>query len=91
MTNKYIFSKTRVLIFLLVAAIVGVSFLFADVVKKPDTKRFSSLKANDMEGMIEEGYNAAKLMIPDILKLISVKPKRKTKSPFNQGEGVKVI
>ena len=33
MTNKYIFSKTRVLIFLLVAAIVGVSFLFADTIE----------------------------------------------------------
>ncbi len=66
-------------------------YMFADIVIKPDTKRFSSLKANDMEGMIEEGYKAAKLMIPDILKLISIKPKRKTKSPFNQGEGVKVI
>ena len=66
-------------------------YMCADVVIKPETKRFSSLKAGDLETMVEEGYNATKLVVQDILKLISVKPKRKRRSQFKQGEDVEVI
>lgn len=66
-------------------------YMFADLVIKPDTKRFKSTKATGMNDMIEEGYTAAKLVIPDILKMISVKPKRKNKTPFDRGEDVDVI
>lgn len=66
-------------------------YMFADIVIKPDTKRFSSTKPKGMEEMIEEGYTAAKLLMPDILKIISVKPKRKSKTPFKRGDGVEVI
>ena len=66
-------------------------YVYSDVVIKPDTKRFSSTKATGFDEMIEEGYSATKLMLDDIIKIISVKPKRKTKSPFKRGEGVEVI
>ncbi len=66
-------------------------YIYADMVIRPDTKRFKSTKAEGLDEMIEEGYVATKLMIPDILKLISKKPKRKNKKIFVQGEGVQVI
>ncbi len=66
-------------------------YINADIVVKPDTKRFKSTKAEGVDEMIQEGYIATKLIIPDLLKMISVKPKRKKKSQFNLGEGVQVI
>ena len=33
MTNKYVFSKVRFLIFLFVMALLGISFLFADTLE----------------------------------------------------------
>lgn len=66
-------------------------YMHADLVIKPDTKRFSSTKAKGAEEMIEEGYVATKLMMPDILKIISIKPKKKSKAPFKRGDGVEVI
>ncbi len=63
----------------------------ADIVVKPDTKRFKSTKAKGIDEMVEEGYAAAKAVIPDILKLISQKPNKKQKRTFKQGEDVKVI
>ena len=66
-------------------------YIYADIVVKPDTKRFKSTKAEGVDEMIQEGYIATKLIIPDLLKMISVKPKRKKKSQFNLGEGVQVI
>ena len=66
-------------------------YIHADMVVKPDTKRFKSTKAEGIDEMIEEGYIATKLLIPDLLKMISVKPKRKKNNRFKPGEGVQVI
>ncbi len=66
-------------------------YLHADLVIKPDTKRFKSTSPEGKEEMIEEGYNETKLLIPEILKIISIKPKRKSKTPFKRGGGVEVI
>lgn len=49
----------------------------ADVLIKPDTKRFKSTKLEGGEEMIEEGYIATKAVIPEILELLNTKIKRK--------------
>ncbi len=58
-------------------------YINADIVIQPDTKRFKSTKVEGMDEMIEEGYIATKERIPEILRLISKRPKRK-KSCYNE-------
>ena len=58
-------------------------YINADIVIQPDTKRFKSTKVEGMDEMIEEGSIATKERIPEILRLISKRPKRK-KSCYNE-------
>lgn len=58
-------------------------YINADIVIQPDTKRFKSTKVEGANEMIEEGYVATKERIPEILRLISKKPKNKH-SCYNQ-------
>ncbi len=58
-------------------------YINADIVIQPDTKRFKSTKVEGMDEMIEEGYIATKERIPEILRLISKRPKRR-KSCYNE-------
>lgn len=48
----------------------------SDIIITPDTKRFSSLKIEQPEELIEAGYIAAKSMIPEIQKLFTGKLKK---------------
>lgn len=52
---------------------------YADIVIKPNLKRFSSTKLESIDIMIEEGYNAIMQNKDDILNLTKKKPKRKIK------------
>jgi NTE family protein len=56
-------------------------YLYADVLLKPDTKRFRSTKKEGFEEMIEEGYKAAMENMDKIKALFKTKPlgKRKRK------------
>lgn len=56
---------------------VVVGYLNADVVIKPETKRFKSTSANGFMDMIEEGYKATIDVMPEILSIFSKKPLRK--------------
>ncbi len=58
-------------------------YINADIVIQPDTKRFKSTKIEGAEDMIEEGYVAVKERLPEIMRLISKKP-RKKKSCYNE-------
>ena len=44
-------------------------YLNADIIVKPDLKRFSAKKVAGMQEMIEEGYMATKAMMPKIKEL----------------------
>jgi NTE family protein len=44
-------------------------YLNADIIIKPDLKRFSARKTDGMKDMIEEGYIATKVMMPQIKEL----------------------
>ena len=44
-------------------------YLNADIIVKPDLKRFSAKKVAGMQEMIEEGYLATKAMMPKIKEL----------------------
>ncbi len=46
-------------------------YLNADVMIKPDLKRFSATKTDGMLEMIEEGYTATKALLPEINKLFN--------------------
>ncbi len=52
-------------------------YLNADIMIKPDLKRFSASKTTGLEEMIEEGYIATKAMMPQIKELFR---RKKTKS-----------
>lgn len=52
-------------------------YVNADIVLKPETKRFSSTKTEGYLDMIEEGYREAINKMPDILKLFAQKPIKK--------------
>ena len=65
-------------------------YIHADIVVKPDTKRFKSTKAEGLDELIEEGYIATKLLIPDLMKMISARPRGRRRG-FKPGEGVEVI
>lgn len=51
----------------------------SDIVVRPDLKKYSSLKVEGKEEMIEEGYNATIVLMPEIQKLFMGKYKRKFK------------
>lgn len=56
----------------------NLGYSYADVVIKPDLKRFSSMKfgGDQSTEMMEEGYKAAKAAIPEIMRIINEnKPK----------------
>ncbi len=55
-------------------------YINSDLVIKPDLKRYKSTKTEGKEEMIEEGYLATIEKIPEILKMISKKPNKKTKA-----------
>lgn len=55
-------------------------YINSDLVIKPDLKRYKSTKTEGKEEMIEEGYLATIEKIPEILKMISKKPSKKTKA-----------
>ena len=58
---------------------------YADVMIKPETKRFKSTKKDGFEEMIEEGYKAAIDMMPNILYVYNSAPKSKReKSRFKK-------
>lgn len=60
---------------------------FADLVLKPDLQKFSSSKvgdSEDIEEMIQEGYEIVMAHRKEIEKLLSAKPKRKIKSLWNK-------
>lgn len=46
---------------------------YSDIVIQPDMKRFRSSKLDGYEAMVEEGYNATIVAMPEILKLIKSK------------------
>ena len=48
-------------------------YLNADIMIKPDLKRFSAKKVDGMQEMIEEGYEATKAMMPQIKELFKRK------------------
>lgn len=52
-------------------------YFYSDVMLTPDMKRFSSMKLENAEEMIEEGYKEAKRSIAKIAEIFSMKPKRK--------------
>lgn len=52
-------------------------YLNADVLLKPDTKRFKSTKVDDMDEIIDEGYREAIEKMPAILKLFGYNPLKK--------------
>lgn len=52
-------------------------YLNSDIIIKPDTKRFSASKTDGMLEMIEEGYKAAKELIPQIKELFKRKKLKK--------------
>ncbi len=54
-------------------------YLFADVVLRPETKKFKATKKTGFEEMIEEGYKEAIENMDKILKLYSNKPMSKRK------------
>jgi len=56
-------------------------YLNSDIVLKPDTKRFKSTALDDLDTMIEEGYNEAMAKMPEILKIFSYQTKRKKNLP----------
>ena len=55
-------------------------YINSDLVIKTDLKRYKSTKTEGKEEMIEEGYLATIEKIPEILKMISKKPNKKTKA-----------
>lgn len=57
---------------------------FADVVIKPNLARFSSSKIDNIEEMIEEGYNAVMNKKEELINALSNKPKKKVKSLWEQ-------
>ena len=58
-------------------------YINADIVLKPETKRFKASKLDDMEGMIEEGYREAIDQIGQILALKRGKIKKAKKPNFD--------
>lgn len=56
-------------------------YLNSDIVIKPNTKRFKNTALDDMDTVIEEGYNAAIEEMPNILKIFAFKTKRKKNLP----------
>lgn len=54
-------------------------YLYADVLLKPETKKFKSTKKDGFEEMIEEGYREAIDKMPEILKLFENKKMSKKK------------
>ncbi len=54
----------------------------ADIVVKPDLKRFSSTKLENIHLMIEEGYRATMAAMPDIKMLIDRGPRKQPKVSF---------
>lgn len=62
---------------------VVAGYLNADVVVKPETKRFKSTSSQGYMDMIEEGYKATIDVMPQILSIFSKKPlKRKIKKKY---------
>ena len=62
---------------------VVAGYLNADVVIKPETKRFKSTSNEGYMDMIEEGYKATIDVMPEILSIFSKKPlKRKIKKKY---------
>ena len=49
-------------------------YVNADIVLKPETKRFSSTKTEGYLDMIEEGYRETISKMPEIIKLFSSRP-----------------
>jgi len=75
-STKYLdLLKTSVSIMMKSNAIKG--YLNSDIIIKPDLKRFSAMKTDGMMEMIEEGYKAAKLIMPSIKELFKRKKIRK--------------
>jgi len=56
------------------------AYRYADVMITPDLKRFSSMKVDGGEEMIEEGYNATIDAMPQIMDLFTRRKKIKDKS-----------
>ncbi len=54
-------------------------YMNADIIIKPDLKKYKSTKVEGKEEMIEEGYLATIEKMPEILNLISKKPDKKKK------------
>lgn len=58
-------------------------YLYADVMVKPETKRFKSTKKEGYLDMIEEGYKSAIDAMPEIMKVFKRKPlKLKAKAKY---------
>lgn len=57
---------------------------FADVVIKPNLARFSSSKIDNIEEMIQEGYDAVMSKKEELINSLTVKPKKKVKSLWEQ-------
>ena len=54
-------------------------YVNADIVLKPETKRFKSTKTEGFLDMIEEGYREAINNMPEIIKLFNKKPIKKSR------------
>lgn len=61
-------------------------YLNADIIVKPDLKRFSAKKVDGMQEMIEEGYLATKAMMPKIKELFKHRKVRKKWSVWRKNK-----
>ena len=61
-------------------------YLNADIIVKPDLKRFSAKKVDGMQEMIEEGYLSTKAMMPKIKELFKHRKVRKKWSVWRKNK-----